>query len=113
MGEKRIQVIHITETTALKKLIDILKGEITMRGMTTLAWLVLFAGLAGGEPAPAPSTKLHDAIQAEVAALKPADHVWRAIAWKTCPLEALKAARAQNKPVIAWVFLGIPTDERC
>ena len=54
-----------------------------------------------------------EALQAQIEALKPAEHVWRAIAWKTCPLEALQAAREQQKPVIAWVFLGTPTDERC
>jgi hypothetical protein len=53
------------------------------------------------------------ALRAEIEALRPAQHVWRAIAWKTCPLEALKAAREQKKPIIAWVFLGVPTDERC
>ena len=62
-------------------------------------------------PANKPATP--DTLQAEIAALKPADHVWRAIPWKTCPLEALKASRDEKKPIIAWVFLGIPTDERC
>jgi hypothetical protein len=59
------------------------------------------------------SASSFDALQAEVEALKPADHVWRAIPWKTCPLEALAAARAQRKPIIPWVFLGVPADERC
>jgi hypothetical protein len=54
-----------------------------------------------------------EALKADILSLKPADHVWRAIAWKTCPLEALKESREQKKPIIAWVFLGIPTDERC
>jgi hypothetical protein len=54
-----------------------------------------------------------EALQADVEALKPARHAWREIAWKTCPLEALKAARERKRPIIAWVFLGVPTDERC
>ena len=29
------------------------------------------------------------------------------------PLEALKESREQKKPVIIWVFLGNPKDERC
>jgi hypothetical protein len=54
-----------------------------------------------------------EGLQAEIDALKPARHPWRSIAWKTCPLEALKAAREQKKPILTWVFLGVPTDERC
>ena len=45
--------------------------------------------------------------------MKPAKHPWRAIAWKNCPLEALKEARAKKRPVLVWVFLGNPADERC
>jgi hypothetical protein len=76
---------------------------------------ILLAGVAGAGVSSHPPDRrtTPEALKAEVEALRPADHVWRAIPWKTCPLEALKAARAQNKPVIAWVFLGVPTDERC
>ena len=59
------------------------------------------------------SIRIPQDMKADIEALKPARHVWREIPWKTCPLEALKASREQNKPIIAWVFLGIPTDERC
>jgi hypothetical protein len=52
-------------------------------------------------------------LQAAIEALKPAHHVWRAIAWKTCPLDALQTARQEKKPIVTWVFLGVPTDERC
>jgi hypothetical protein len=54
-----------------------------------------------------------DALKTELEALRPAKHAWRAIDWQTCPLAALKAARQEKKPIVAWVFLGIPTDERC
>ncbi|MBI1900186.1 MAG: hypothetical protein HYS13_03590 [Planctomycetia bacterium] len=74
--------------------------------LASIAW-------AGEAPRPTKSATTPKTLKAEIEALKPADHVWRAIAWKTCPLEALKQSREQNKPVIAWVFLGIPTDERC
>jgi hypothetical protein len=69
---------------------------------------LLLAGIAWAQETRTPET-----LKAEIEDLKPARHLWRAIDWKTCPLEALKAARKQSKPVIAWVFLGIPTDERC
>jgi hypothetical protein len=78
------------------------------RGAVVGSVVLLFAGSAWARDAGTP-----EALKAEIEGLKPARHLWRAIDWKTCPLEALKAAREQNKPVIAWVFLGIPTDERC
>jgi hypothetical protein len=76
---------------------------------------LLCAGIAGAQEATSPARKAMspEALKAEIAALKPANHVWRAIPWQTCPLEALKASRQQKKPILAWVFLGIPTDERC
>ena len=86
-----------------------------MKSVVAIPIALLFAAAAATEPAanPAGKDRSPEALQAEIAALKPADHVWRAIPWKTCPLEALKASREQQKPIIAWVFLGIPTDERC
>ena len=54
-----------------------------------------------------------ESLKAELEALRPAEHVWRAIDWKTCPLDALNASRELKKPIVAWVFLGIPSDERC
>jgi hypothetical protein len=77
--------------------------------------LLLSVNLVWAEQSSSTPTKAStpDALKAEIAALKPADHVWRAITWRICPLEALKASREQKKPIIAWVFLGIPTDERC
>ena len=85
-----------------------------MRKTMAASCLTLLAGLAWC-PGPVISAKESTpvALRAEIEALKPAKHAWRQIAWKTCPLEALKAAREQKKPVIAWVFLGLPTDERC
>ena len=84
------------------------------KASAVMSWL-LFTAASGGQPS-APAAKpaaSPDALQAEINALRPADHVWRAIAWKTCALDALATAGAQNKPIIAWVFLGVPADERC
>jgi hypothetical protein len=83
--------------------------------MTVPGLALLFATVACALPAPPAAKKAAtpEALQAEIESLKPARHVWRAIGWKTCPLEALKASRQQKKPVLAWVFLGVPTDERC
>ncbi len=76
--------------------------------------LVLANVAWAGEPSSfAKKARSPEALQADIEALKPVQHTWRALAWETCPLEALKRARAQKKPVIVWVFLGLPTDERC
>lgn len=79
----------------------------------SMAVLLASIAWAGEASRSTKSATTAEALKAEIEALKPAKHVWRAIDWKTCPLEALKASREQKKPVIAWVFLGIPTDERC
>ena len=54
-----------------------------------------------------------DALSREIAAMTPKEHVWRAIAWQNCPLAALAESRRTQKPVLVWVFLGNPADERC
>ncbi len=86
-----------------------------MRSLTACVSVLLFATLvvAGQSTDRAKKPATPESLQAEIEALKPPDHVWRAIAWKTCPLDALRTAREQQKPVIAWVFLGTPSDERC
>jgi hypothetical protein len=75
---------------------------------------LLCAGIAftqGAQPVNKMTTP--EALKTDIEALRPAKHVWHEIQWMTCPLKALNASRQQNKPVITWVFLGIPTDERC
>jgi hypothetical protein len=85
-----------------------------MKSTAGLFLLLLSGSVWGQGPASVAATPDSlAALRAEIERLRPADHVWRAIPWKTCPLEALKEARTRNQPVIAWVFLGIPTDERC
>ncbi|MSR33087.1 MAG: hypothetical protein EXR99_16480 [Gemmataceae bacterium] len=86
-----------------------------MLRVTALAMVVglLASAVWAGETPTDKKANSPEALKAEIEALIPAKHVWRAIHWKTCPLEALKASREQNKPVITWVFLGVPTDERC
>ena len=69
---------------------------------------------AGGVSAPAVlAPKGPAALQTEIESLRPAKVVWREIAWKSCPLEALREAREKRRPILTWVFLGNPTNERC
>jgi hypothetical protein len=75
-------------------------------------WAVVPTANPRADGASGPS-KTPEALKAEIEGLKPAKQAWRAIAWKNCPLEALAEARAKRRPVLTWVFLGNPTDERC
>ncbi len=54
-----------------------------------------------------------EVLAREIAAMTPAAHAWRAIPWRSCPLDALAEARKTHRPVLVWVFLGSPVDERC
>jgi hypothetical protein len=54
-----------------------------------------------------------DAVAAEIDGMRPERHAWREVRWVSCPREALRRARAEDKPIITWVFLGNPADERC
>jgi hypothetical protein len=53
------------------------------------------------------------ALKAEIEALKPPKLAWQEIDWKVCPLQALKESRDRKAPILVWVFLGHPSDERC
>jgi hypothetical protein len=87
-----------------------------VRNLTVVACSVLFAGLAWAQPSPVAEKKpaTPDALQAEIKALKAPKVAWREIAWKSCLLEGLREARAQNKPALLWVFIDRPVDDaRC
>jgi hypothetical protein len=80
--------------------------------------MLLLAGLGvaqqPGTEKQAANTKTPEALKAEIEALKVAKVAWREIAWKSCLLEGLKESRAQNKPVLLWVFIDRPIDDaRC
>ena len=69
--------------------------------------LALYSGAAAAQE------KGPDACQREIESLRPDDLVWKKAGWLNCPLEALRRSRAENKPIVVWVFLGNPSDERC
>ena len=54
-----------------------------------------------------------ETLRAEIGAMRPERQSWSGIDWKGCPLEAIGAARKAGKPILVWVFLGDPSDERC
>jgi len=73
---------------------------------------VLLASSASGQDSNKATTP--EALKADIEALKAAKVAWREIAWKSCLLEGLRESRAQNKPVLLWVFIDRPVDDaRC
>jgi len=51
-------------------------------------------------------------LKKEMDAMRVPDVAWRRIKWKTCLLEALRASRRKNKPLILWVFIDLPVDDK-
>ena len=78
-----------------------------------LSALLVGAALAGQTASAAAQNETPEALKKKIEAMKPAKHVWREIPWKTCLLEGLKEARERNKPVLLWVFIHNPNEERC
>jgi len=66
--------------------------------------LALMAILAAGQDG--------DPLQAQIDALKVAKAPWRDIPWKTCLLEGLRESAEKQKPVILWVFIDRPVDDK-
>ena len=60
-------------------------------------------------PGPFPSA---EALKSEIASMRVEDVVWRKIHWKTCLLDGLKTSREQKKPLILWVFIDRPVDDK-
>ena len=81
--------------------------------MRRLVTGMVLLGLLCGTAAAQSADETPQALRSKIADLKPAAHAWRKIDWLNCPLDALRKARAEHKPVIVWVFLGNPSDERC
>ncbi len=90
-----------------------------MNGKTT--WFVAVVGLmlavivaarADESAAAAEKAQTAQALQAEIEALKSDKVAWREIQWKSCLLEGLKESREKKKPMLLWVFIDRPVDDR-
>ena len=79
-----------------------MRTNVAITGVLSLAAIVAWARDDGAQT-----------MRAEVEAMRPARQAWREIPWMSCPLEAVAAARKAGKPILVWVFLGNPNDERC
>lgn len=51
-------------------------------------------------------------LKKEIDAMRVPNVAWRRIKWKTCLLEGLRASRRKNKPLILWVFIDLPVDDK-
>lgn len=76
--------------------------------------LICFSGLAAGaenlgESDQNPSYK---ELKKEWQDMRLPNVAWRNIEWKTCLLEALRASRKKNKPLILWIFIDLPIDDK-
>ena len=69
---------------------------------------VLFASAASAALAAPGPQEMHR----EVEAMREADVSWRKIPWHTCLLKGLREAQAEKKPVILWVFIDRPVDDK-
>ncbi len=85
------------------------------RWFPVLAGLILVATVCVAAPESAGAAKkaqTPEALKAEIESLKPAKLAWREIQWKSCLLEGLKESREKKKPMLLWVFIDRPADDR-
>jgi len=87
-------------------------------GTITISALLCAAGVirAQGQE-DLPGTRQESAIdpetlKKEIEAMRVKDVAWRKINWKTCLLDGIRASRKQNKPMILWVFIDRPVDDK-
>ena len=51
-------------------------------------------------------------LKLQIAEMQVEEVAWRKIKWKTCLIDGLNASREQKKPVILWVFIDRPIDDK-
>lgn len=78
-----------------------------MRSLTAVALVLACAAAIHADD------RSPEAVRSAIDALRPGRLTWQEIDWKDCPREALRASAETHKPILVWVFLGKPKDERC
>lgn len=85
-----------------------------MRASFLVSFAAALVSLASSAGAQGVETLAPAELRAKVEALRAPDVAWRQIPWRTCLLEALAAAQAQQKPLLCWIFIDRPVDDaRC
>jgi hypothetical protein len=53
-----------------------------------------------------------DPLKAQIDALKAPKVAWREISWRSCLAEGLRESAEKKKPVLLWVFIDRPVDDK-
>lgn len=51
-------------------------------------------------------------LQAQIDALKAPKPAWREIRWRSCLADGLRESAEKKKPVLLWVFIDRPVDDK-
>ena len=51
-------------------------------------------------------------MRREVQAMREAEVAWRHIPWRTCLVQGLREWKAESKPVVLWMFIDRPIDDK-
>ncbi len=73
---------------------------------------VCAAGVAAILAAAPGAQETPEALEEHIAELRTTEVPWREIPWHSCLLEGLASARRQDKPVVLWMFIDRPFDDR-
>ena len=87
----------------------------TVKLPVALALSVTAAATFGKPPAaPKPPADIPTTAQLDAAfdALRVEEVAWRRIDWRTCLLDGLIESRRSSKPVLLWVFIDRPVDDK-
>ena len=77
-----------------------------------IAPILLLTTVALAGPLQSAEASSADVLRAEVNSLQVEEVAWRKIDWKTCLIDGFNTSRKLNKPVILWVFIDRPVDDR-
>ncbi|MEM7387096.1 MAG: hypothetical protein AAF514_19330 [Verrucomicrobiota bacterium] len=127
--EEVLQAEHVVKANHLRMLIRANQGLKPQQRKTLLAaWHKQRAQRQADQGSPAPAGPSGDAgkkrpeppttwisekdLKAQIAGMRVEEVAWRRITWKTCLLDGLNASRNEKKPVILWVFIDRPVDDK-
>ncbi len=76
--------------------------------LSSVVLLSLLIPSSGGREAPSTPEEL----ASEIDALRVEKVAWREIQWKTCLLDGLTVSREEDKPLMLWIFIDRPVDDK-
>ena len=128
---------ELNEKLALKKLNDLLAAEAAMKRIQLKIMIAANRILTSaqrkelaGQPGKAgkgmrrrqanadikapelPEAATPEELKSRIDQWRAPDVAWRKIQWKTCLLEGIAASAEEKKPIIVWMFIDLPRDDR-